>query len=288
MTVRNGETVNETQKNYWSDGPGGDWVAYHDVLTRLMQNVTDALVDRVAPRSGERILDIGCGAGSTSIAFAHRVGANGSVLGADISETLLQHARTVADEADVESLEFVYADAQTHEFDNAAFDHLVSRFGVMFFADPVAALENMRRALRSGGRLCFACWAPAAGNPWFRIPSEAAIARLGKPAPAVPHAAGPLGFADDSHVLGLLRAAGYSECNADLAEIDLCPPGDIADVTRLACELGPAVRIIDELEGDDDDRRAIAEAIADKIAQFQTDEGIKLPSKVWFYTAANG
>ena len=109
-----------------------------------------------------------------------------------------------------------------------------------------------------------------------------------KPTPPVPHAPGPTGFADEPHVLGLLRAAGFSDCNADLTEIDLCPPGELEEVTRLACELGPAVRIIDELEGDENDRRAIAEAIAGELAQFETDDGFKIPSKVWFYTATNG
>ena len=132
------------------------------------------ILDAAALTSGEAVLDVGCGCGATTHAAARAV-APALALGADLSTPMLDRARADAAQAGIGNVEFVQADVQVHPFDPASFDVVISRFGVMFFADPVAAFANVRRALRPDGRMVFACWQHAAGNPWFGLPRSAAL-----------------------------------------------------------------------------------------------------------------
>ena len=177
--------ANADQAVFWNSAPGLGWVVNEAPLDELMAGVLDRLVEVAAPRPGEAVLDVGCGTGASTLALAAAVAPGGRVVGADISGQMLARAGERVAAAGASGVELVVADAQTHRFAPGGFDLAVSRFGLMFFADPVAAFGNLRRALRPGGRLAFAAWGPVDANPWFVIPRAAAVARMG-PVPADP------------------------------------------------------------------------------------------------------
>ncbi len=164
--------------------------------------------NRAAAKPGERILDVGCGCGSTTIALAQELAQDGFVLGIDISAPMLARARQIAPQG--LPLDFVLADATVYPFEPAAFDLLVSRFGVMFFADPVVSFTNLRRALRPSGRVVFACWREPRDNPWMMTPLQAVyqhVPKMPRPGPDDP---GPFSFASEDRVHRILEAAGFS------------------------------------------------------------------------------
>jgi SAM-dependent methyltransferase len=250
-----------------------------------MAGILRLLVDGAAPRPGDRVADIGCGTGASTLAAAAMV-QPGPVLGVDISEPLLDRARARAEAAGLQNVDFLLTDAQTHRFQPAAFDVLISRFGMMFFEDPVAAFRNLGKALRPGGRMVFVAWAETAKNPWFQIPQEAAIERLGAPPPVNPHAPGPLAFADASRVLELLRAAGLSQVRAETLDTVLTPPGDVAAAAGVASRVGPAARVMKARSGSEEDAKAIEAQIAEGLHPYEQDGSVRVPAVVHLFSAA--
>lgn len=279
------EPANADQALYWSSAPGRKWVDLKEPLDRALAPVSSALFARAKPVAGERVLDLGCGTGATTLALAELVGPKGLVVGLDISAVLLAQARARTPSALKPRIEYLEADAQTHDFGMARFDLLTSRFGSMFFADPVAAFRNLRRGLRAGARMHLAAWAPLAANPWFAIPRDAAVARLGPPPPADPTAPGPLAFADTDYVLRILRAAGFVRPTAGAADIHLEPPGDAAAVARLALSIGPAARLMAHYEGTPADAEAIGHSMEQQFSRFATDEGVRVPAQLNLFAA---
>jgi ubiquinone/menaquinone biosynthesis C-methylase UbiE len=152
MTERPAVGPNEAQIEHWNGQAGDTWVALHDRLDAQLEPLGRVAQDLAPPGLGERMLDIGCGTGQTTLALCERVGSQGSVLGIDISRPMLELARARARAAAIKNVRFEQADAQIYAFEPRAFDYAFSRFGVMFFADPVAAFANLRAALRQGGR----------------------------------------------------------------------------------------------------------------------------------------
>jgi phospholipid transport system substrate-binding protein len=162
------DIANAAQHTHWNEVAGPKWVGLGDVMETRMQNVSELLLANVGAMAGDVILDIGCGTGTTRLPLPAAVGAQGHVVGIDISAPMLAVAqRRVADQG-LTNVSLLQADAQVHRFTLARFDRLVSRFGVMFFVDPVAAFRNLYDAARPGGRLCFVCWAPLAENPHWQ------------------------------------------------------------------------------------------------------------------------
>ncbi|HZX86522.1 MAG TPA: class I SAM-dependent methyltransferase, partial [Reyranella sp.] len=150
------------QAAYWN-GPGGEgWLAAYQRIQRAIGDIGDVGLAAAAPQRGEHVIDIGCGTGDTTAALARAVGLTGHVLGVDISEPLITAARAHR----LDNATFVVGDAATHPFQAGHYDLVFSRFGVMFFADPVAAFRNIRRALKPAGRLVFIAWRTPQENPW--------------------------------------------------------------------------------------------------------------------------
>ncbi|HUE45376.1 MAG TPA: methyltransferase domain-containing protein, partial [Aestuariivirgaceae bacterium] len=199
---------NADQARYWGNAGGRAWVEFQATLDAALAPINALLLARAAPAAGERVLDVGCGAGVTALAIAEQVGAEGRIVAVDISPLMLARAVERTPPSLASRIDFIEADAQVHPFPSGHFTLLVSHFGTMFFADPVAAFGNLRRALKSGARLHLAAWGPLDGNPWFTIPRDAAVARLGAIPPVPPTAPGPLAFSDIGYVLDILRESG--------------------------------------------------------------------------------
>jgi len=196
---------NDEQIRYWNEIGGPTWVRLHAQTEAQLEIFGRAGLERAGVAPGERVLDVGCGAGATSIELGRRVGPSGQVLGVDISGPLLDVARGAAD--GLAHVAFERADASAAELPQGAFDLLFSRFGIMFFADPPAAFAHMRRAIRPGGRLCVVCWRAAEHNPWITVPLRAIAPHVAR-APSDPEAPGPLAFADEARVRRILESAG--------------------------------------------------------------------------------
>ncbi len=226
---------------------------------------------------------MGCGCGQTALALAGRVGPEGAVVGLDVSRPMLDVARRRAEAAKVAHVRFVEADAQAHALEAAAFDAIFSRFGVMFFADPAAAFENLRRALRPGGRLCFLCWRSPAENPVMTSAKNAAKHLLPPDPPPVPGAPGPFAFADPARVRGILDAAGFVDVAISPHDVEMGGNG-LEDSLTLALRVGPlgaALRQSPELlpKVRDEVRAALAACVR--------DGAVWQPSATWIVTARN-
>ena len=203
-------TLNKDQSDYWNGEVGQRWAAYRQALDAAFAPFTEALFAGAALDPGDRVLDIGCGAGDTALIAARRVGRSGRVTAADLSEPLLAVGRErAAQEApDAAPIEWLRADAQDHAFE-PQFDHALSRFGVMFFEDSAAAFANIRRALVTGGRLRFLCWRSMAENQWVTLARDAVLPLLPEVEPPQPGAPGPFRFAAPDALLPILEAAGF-------------------------------------------------------------------------------
>ena len=278
------ECSNADQAEFWNAQPGQNWVKHQVDLDALHANVLELLLAACAPKAGERVLDLGCGAGASSFAFAAAVAPTGHVRGVDISVPLIRRARERMDELGVDNVAFDVADAQDHPFKRQGFDLAASRFGLMFFSDPVAAFRNIAAGLRSGGRIVFAAWAGPEDNPWFAWPQRIAIARLGAVAPTPPDAPGPMAFRDIGRVRAILADAGFSRPHGERVAVDLHLPGGIEAAARLA-QVGPAARILREKNGTAEDLRAITEKIAEELAQFRSADGIRIPACINLFRA---
>jgi len=269
--------ANETERARWSGHTGQAWADHQAALdaTHLASQALLMAEAQIAP--GHQVLDIGCGSGASTLEAARLAGANGHAVGLDISAPLLAIAMRRARDAGL-SVSFHEADAQTTPLREASIVRVISRFGAMFFADPVAAFTNIARAMRAGGRITMIAWGPLADNPWFAIPREAAVARFGEPAPRDPHAPGPLAFADPARVGELLKAAGLDIETAEHRTIALTPPGGIPGTTDLMFRFGPAGRMLSEAGGTDTDAAAIRAGIANAVAHYAKPDGIAIPA----------
>lgn len=198
-------TTNEEQSEFW-ETLAPDWLASTDHTEMVSGSFGTAAMDRLALQSGQRVLDIGCGSGSTTLELARRVGSEGAAIGIDIAPAMIAAASQIAATASTTNATFLACDAQVEPLGDASFDAAFSRFGVMFFADPSAAFANIRRSLRPNGVFAFACWENIFANEWMFVPSSAVIAVTGTlpPMPG-PDEPGPFAFADSARVDALLE-----------------------------------------------------------------------------------
>jgi SAM-dependent methyltransferase len=235
----------------------------------------------LGPKPNERVIDIGCGCGATSLELARRVGPGGRVLGADISAPMLEVARRRANAEGLTQAGFVEADAQTYQFTPA--DAAFSRFGVMFFADPLGAFSNIRKALSKDRRLAFVCWREFPENVWAARPLAAALDLL-PPQPSVdPHAPGPFAFADSARLVSILRDAGFRDPCAEKLDTVMNMGATVEDAAKAALSVGPLARAAGEV--DDATKAKILERVSPVLSEFKTPAGITPPAACWLVGA---
>ena len=273
------------QLAYWNGEAGDKWARLQVRLDALFAPISAAAVAAAAPRRGDHVLDIGCGCGATVLALAEAVGSLGRVTGVDISAPMLAVAARRLAAAGLAQAAVLEADAAAEPFAPGAIDLVFSRFGVMFFEAPVEAFINIRRALKPGGRLAFACWRPFRGNPWFHAPYKAAAPHLPEQQKTDPEAPGPFAFADPERVTRILGLAGFSDVTVEPFDtpLTLAPPGGVAEATDLLIQIGPVSRAL--ATGDDAQRRAATRAIAEALKAVDGPEGVRLGAQCWFVSA---
>jgi len=278
--------ANTEQDRYWNEHAGPVWVSYQERLDVQIGPHGERAQARLAPAPGERVLDIGCGCGASSLELARRVAPGGRVLGLDLSEPMLARARERAAAAGLANVGFRRADVQTAELEAGAFDAAFSRFGVMFFEDPVAAFRNVRSALRPGGRLAFACWRPVADNPWVLVPMTVAAKHLALPPPPAPDAPGPFSFGDAARVRRILEGAELADVAIEPVDLAMTlGSGDLASAADTLLEVGPLSRALLEANADAALREQLGAALREALAPHQRGGRVALGSAIWLVEA---
>jgi hypothetical protein len=275
------EIANADQHAAWNGESGHRWVTDADRRDRALAPIADALVAAAHLDSGEQVLDIGCGCGATSLAAARAV-APGRVYGIDLSEPMLEVAGARADDQGIAGVDFVPGDAQTHALPPGRFAVAISRFGTMFFADPVAAFANVAAALAPGGRLCLATWQPLAANDWLTTPGDALL-RYGHRPETQPGAPGMFAQSDPDTVTATLDRAGYTGIDLAPVTVSLTVGRDLADATDYVVKTGPGRAVLDTIP--DDQRAPAIEAVRDVLAHHTDPTGVHLDAAVWIVTA---
>lgn len=273
---------NADQKVFW-ERFAEHWVSQQADLDGLMAPVLDGVFARANLRPGQRVLDVGCGTGTSTLRALQAVAPDGHVTGADISEPMLSQARKASD--GLANVEFITADAAHHAFDAATYDTVISRFGVMFFANPQIAFANIRKAMKPGARIHMACWSNLRANPWFEVPMYAAKNQLGAPPKVDPDAPGPLAFRDIDRVTGILKSAGFDDITGAAEQLHLTPPGDLQNVAHHATSIGPASRTMQHFEATEADFDTITHAVAAAFEGHMTANGARIPAEINFYSA---
>lgn len=271
------------QADYWNGVGGTHWVVQQRRIERVLAPVADLVIKAASPQAGESLIDIGCGSGATTEALARAVGEAGRVMGLDVSGPLV--AQATARLAALVQARILLADAAAVALEPHSVDLLFSRFGVMFFGDPTAAFRHLRGALRSGGRVCFACWRAPSQNPWMMLPLSIAyahVSRLPKPGPDDP---GPFSFADPERVTGILSGAGFTNIAFAPHDVmfDISAGEGIAGAVAYTLEIGATSRA---LEGHPPNiRQQVADDLHAAFTAMASNDAVFLGGAIWIVTA---
>ena len=271
---------NQAQIDYWNGQAGATWVRAQQRLDAMLGDLTNVAIAKANPKPGERAIDVGCGCGATAEALAQ---AGASVWGIDISGPMLAHAKERL--AAMENVAFAQTDAATQKLTP---DHelIFSRFGVMFFADPVGAFTNLRTGLTADGRLVFMCWQAPRDNPWVSVGGRAIQPFLPEGEPVDPKAPGPFALADADYLHSILDEAGYVDIDIESVTMDQSLGEDLDAAMAFQGEVGPMARVLAELDGDT--KLQAINAARKALEPYVTPAGVILGSAVWLVSARNG
>ncbi|WP_018700642.1 class I SAM-dependent methyltransferase [Amorphus coralli] len=272
--------VNEEQIELWNGLGGSAWVDAQETLDRMFAGFEPILAEAVPEGHSGRVLDVGCGTGATALAVARRLGPGGACVGLDVSEPMLALAQRRAAETGLPA-RFQHGDAQTHAFEADAFDAIVSRFGVMFFSDSVAAFANLRRAAKPGAPLRMAAWRHPKENGFMTAAVRAAAPHLpGRPS-FDPDAPGQFAFADGDKVRAILRDAGWDRVSVE--PIDVACRFSAVDLDLYLTRLGPLGRLAEDLD-EDTKQRALA-AAREGLAPYVEGDAVRYTAACWLMEA---
>jgi ubiquinone/menaquinone biosynthesis C-methylase UbiE len=269
---------NDQQITYWNEDAGPTWVRSQERMDALLAPLSDQALHLAAVKPGERVIDVGCGCGDTSLALADQ---GASVWGIDISRPMLEQAKARATGRD--TVAFSLQDASTASF-TPDHDLVFSRFGVMFFAEPVSAFANLRTSLKPDGRVCFICWQRPRDNPWLSVAGRAVEPFLAEPqTPPSLSEPGPFAFADQDFVNEVMNKAGFSSIQITAVTADLCVGSTMDETIKFQSEIGPLSRALAEL--DEHKRDEALDAARTALEQFLRPEGVVLGAACWIVQA---
>ena len=260
------------------------WVREADRWDGTSGRFGDAMLEAADLEAGQRVLDVGCGAGSTTVDAARRVAPNGAALGVDISGPALELARERAAAAGLEAVDFIEADAQVHSFEPGAFDAVISRFGTMFFGDPVAAFANLRHALRPGGRLAVVAWQGPFESEWTTVAVNVAIAHFGRPPDlGVPGGPGPFAFADGDRFKSVVTAGGFRDVTLDAIARPMLMGSDVEDVVGMVAATPQSMGLF---AGQPEAKvEAALAGLREAFGPYAHPEGVVMNGTAWLLTA---
>ena len=274
------QQTNHEQKELWNGHAGRAWAENQEILDQMFKPFEALLVDAISSKAGGNVLDVGCGAGSITLAIARQLGTKGSCVGIDISTPLLEVAQSRA-ALESSCADFICADAQTHAFETGSFDTIVSRFGVMFFADPVRAFANLRQAGSSSAELRFIAWRDAAENPFMTTAERAAVPLLPNLPARLHGAPGQFAFADRSHVSSILEQSGWAEI--DIQQIDLPCTLPEKELVRYLSKNGPVGLMLQE--ADELTRNQVLQRVHDAFDPYVYEDEVRFRAACWMVSA---
>jgi len=277
--------ADQVQGEDWASTMGDKWLANIDAFESMIAAPGAAFMEHAGFRPGERVVDIGCGGGATTIEIGRSVGPDGEALGIDISPVLIAEAERRAAAAAIGNVRFVVGDATVLIPASARFDRLVSRFGSMFFSDPPAAFANMHAMIRPGGRMDLVVWAPPGENPWRTSMMEIVGRHLRLPEP-VPHAPGPFGLSDPDYLRSLLAGAGFADVTLTRWQGHVFAGGHGADPGRAADFVLTAMQFTEALaEQPAEVTERVHRELRAEFAKHQSSEGIRMRATTWLVDA---
>jgi len=279
---------NKSQIEFWNGDTGRNWVAYDALMEAMLKPIGETVLDVFQFLPHARALDIGCGCGHPTLSLATRIGPGGSVTGVDISAPMLSvaHELTATNEHKGASINFLEVDAQVHPFEPGNFEHVFSRFGVMFFEDPIAAFRNIHHALTASGTLAFCCWQSRTVNPFMTVPAQAALELLPDPPEMPPRAPGPFAFAEPDYVDSILSQSGFSNIDITSLSHDLVFGAGLplSEIVEHLVKIGPIAQMV--REAPDALQQPVRERVATALTPFFTENGgINLEGNFWQVTA---
>ncbi|GAA3733647.1 class I SAM-dependent methyltransferase [Salinactinospora qingdaonensis] len=272
--------TDDEQRARWNGPAGHAWVEAQAVLDDMFKPFEDLLVETVSSGNGIRVLDVGCGTGGTTVAAARRLGGEGRCVGIDISEPMIAAAHARAEREGAQA-RFIHANAQEHVFEPATFDTIISRFGVMFFGDPVRAFANLRRAARDGAELRFVAWRGAAENPFMTTAERAAAPLLSNLPTRDPDEPGQFAFADPVRVERILGESGWGEI--EIRPVDVACTLPERELVRYFTRLGPLGLVLDET--DEGTRARIIETVRAAFEPYVHDTQVHFTAACWMVSA---
>ena len=274
---------------FWNEVLGPKFIRFKHVLVDGLTRHSEAVFPSLPVREGDRVLDVGCGFGDTAIKLANLVGPQGEVVGIDCCDAFLDYARRDVESLGLTNIRLVRGDAEIALPQNQ-FDFVFSRFGTMFFANPVAGLRNMRKALRPGGRMVHIVWRDRADNPWLSMAKDIVLQFLPPPGDnAQTCGPGPFSMSDEDTVRGMMKAAGYGDIEFRKVDAPVLVGADVADAIAFQLAIGPAGEVFREAgEAAEEKRDEIEAALAEAIDRQKTSaEGIVMESSSWVISAVN-
>ena len=285
MTDQQADSPNAREVEYWNSAHTRAWAEEHEVIDRLFAGLTQVALNLTAPQLGERVIDIGCGSGTTVLELASRVGSSGYVLGADVSKPSVEKARERIAAAGVRQAEITLCDVSTHIFPANSFDLVFSRFGVMFFAEPVAAFTNIRKAMKSHGRVALVVFRSPQENKWATAPLAAVRHILPPITPPGPEDPGQFSWADAARVHRILESAGFQDVSLTPHDpvMPLAARGGATEAASFMLRVGPVVRAMGDAS--EQQRKEVRVALKAFFRSQEGSQGIFLPGAIWIVTA---
>lgn len=269
---------NQEQGEFWNGRTGEGWVSVESYIDQMLAPISEEAVRRADPKEGERIIDIGCGCGTTTLQLA---AGGAAVWGVDISELMIEKAKEKT--GDAAEVRFSVADAAAQDYTP---DHhcVFSRFGVMFFSDPVAAFQNIRSALKPDGRLVFLCWQAPVNNPWMALVGQTLQPFMPEDAPQpAPTDPGPFAFADPGYTSDILSKAGFAGVNIESVEKDMVLGEDLDQIMAFQSRVGPLSGLLATV--DEETGEQAKQAVMNVLTSHLGERGVVLGAAAWLVTA---
>ena len=276
-------TPNPRGAAFWNSTMGHAWVSQQAVISDVFTSVTSVSLDAAGVKPGEHVIDIGCGPGDTLLAFARAVGPSGDALGVDVSVPMLEFARHRAADAGLANVTCALADATTYAFEPRRANLVYSRFGMMFFDDPIKAFTNIRSAMKMGGRLVFVCFRTMPESPWFRVPIEAARPHVPPQPPVDPLAPGMFSLAREDRLRGVLTEAGFREIALNATDVPIHGK-DTTQSMAFITQVGPLPALLENAS--DEQRKRATEAARNALAAQIGADGRGLHVGLWLVSAS--
>ena len=276
--------VNKNQRDFWS-GKGGDiWVERQNAMDTMLSPLGEAALNKLNLNEGENVLDIGCGCGHTTLNIAKRISPDGQVTGLDISKPMLKRAKESANEMSISNASFNCVDVQTDDIGEEVYSAAFSRFGVMFFEDPIAAFRNINKSLITGASLSFVCWQSPALNPWQSLFIEAVKKYVDLPSPP-PRSPSPFAFMESEYVSSILEESNFQNIMIEghEAEVNMFSGRSLSDSVKDYISINPVVSGMLK-DSTEQEKTEIINSAIEAFFPYYSAKGLMFPSATWLVT----